>query len=41
MKVQNKDYDYYPHTKINNISELLELMLKSYANDIAFSYKID
>lgn len=35
-----RNYDYYNHVKIGNLGELLDLTLKDYKNDIAFSYHI-
>ncbi len=41
MKVLNTNYDYYEHTNINNLEQLMELTLKNYNNKIAFSYYQD
>ena len=38
MKTLNRNYDYYEHTKINNLDELLKLAIKKYSHHIAFSY---
>ena len=38
MKTLNRNYDYYEHTKINNLDELLKLTIKKYSHEIAFSY---
>ena len=38
MKSLNRNYDYYKHTKINNLKELLDLTKNNYQNDIAFSF---
>ena len=38
MKLLNSNYNYYPHTKINNLKELLYLGFKDHPDDIAFSF---
>ncbi len=35
------NYDYYQHTKINNLKELMDLAVNKYANNRAFSYMQD
>ncbi len=38
MKSLNKNYEYYKHTKINNLKELLDLTSNNYQDNIAFCF---
>lgn len=38
MKKKKENYEYYSHTQVNNLYELVELVNKKYADKIAFSY---
>ncbi len=38
MSTFNHNYEYYPHPKINHLSELLTLALEHHADQVAFSY---
>ena len=38
MKSLNRNYDYYKHTKINNLKELLDLTKNNYQDNVAFSF---
>ncbi len=41
MKLLNKNYEYYSHTRINNLYELLNLAIQNYQDNIAFSFHQD
>ncbi len=41
MRIKNEKYDYYYHDDMNNIKDMLDLSIKKYPNEIAFSYEVD
>ena len=41
MRIKNKKYEYYYHDDMNNLKDMLELGIKKYPNNIAFSYESD